>query len=307
MTGAAGSAETGPDPTGSAGTGPGRPGPGGTAGSGGEQAGGGPPEWLRGLAAAVRRQRPDQVGIHVPPPEGGRPAAVLMLFAEGPAGPDVVLLQRAPDMATHPGQPAFPGGATDPGDASSAATALREAQEEVGVDPAGVDVLATLPDLFLPPSRFVVTPVLAWWRRVTPVTAVDPAETASVVRVTVRDLADPTNRVVYQHPRSGFTGPAFRVGGMFVWGFTAALLDTLLRLGGWEQPWRPAEAPPDHIPAGMGQGSGPTVDGRPDPEELLLDQDSRVTGAVGRDDTVGAVGHDPGPATHDRQDGGDDR
>ncbi|MGF7234797.1 MAG: NUDIX hydrolase [Frankia sp.] len=279
----------------------------GSAGTAGGQAEAEPPEWLLALAAAVRTQRPDRVGRHVPPPEGGRPAAVLMLFAHGPDGPDVLLLQRAPDMSNHPGQPAFPGGATDPGDASPAATALREAQEEVGVDPDGVEVLATLPELFLPPSRFVVTPVLAWWRTVTPVAAVDPAETASVVRVTVRDLADPANRVVHRYPRTGFTGPAFRVGGMFVWGFTASLLDTLLRLGGWERPWRPAEAPPDHVPDGGGRAEVPTVDGRPDPEEWVLDQDSRVTPRVERDDTVGADGPHPGPATDDIQDGGGDR
>lgn len=167
---------------------------------------------------------------------GARRAAVLMLLGEGPAGPDVLLIERSRAMRTHAGQPAFPGGAVDPGDPSPAAAAVREAAEETGLDPAGVQVLATLPARWLPPSGFLVVPVLAWWRVPVAVAPVDPAEVAAVVRVPVAELADPGHRWVVQHP-SGHVGPAFAVGGMLVWGFTAGLLDQLLVLGGWEQPW----------------------------------------------------------------------
>lgn len=65
---------------------------------------------------------------------------------------------------------------------------------------------------------------------------VDPAEVARVVRVPVRELVDPANRFRVSHP-SGYIGPGFRVRGLFVWGFTAALLSRVLTLAGLEEPW----------------------------------------------------------------------
>jgi hypothetical protein len=64
-----------------------------------------------------------------------------------------------------------------------------------------------------------------------------PEEVAGVHRVPVRELVDPQNRVRVRHPSSGFLGPAFEVRGMLIWGFTAGVLDTLLDLGGWTEPW----------------------------------------------------------------------
>ena len=66
-------------------------------------------------------------------------------------------------MRSHPGQVSFPGGSIDPGETPREA-ALREAEEETGLDPAGVEVFGELPELWLPPSNFAVTPVLGWWR-----------------------------------------------------------------------------------------------------------------------------------------------
>ena len=83
----------------------------------------------------------------------------------------------------------------------------------------------------MPPSDFVVTPVLAWWERPTPVGPRDPAEVASVHRVSIAELVDPTNRFRVRHP-SGFVGPAFGVRDLIVWGFTGGLLDRLIYLGG---------------------------------------------------------------------------
>lgn len=155
-----------------------------------------------------------------------------MLFGPGPAGVDVLLIERASGLRSHAGQPAFPGGAVDDGDAGPVDTALREAAEETGLDPAGVEVVAVLPPLFLPPSGFVITPVLAWWRSPSAVCAGDPAEVAAVVRVPLAELLAPANRIQVRN-RSGWVGPAFRVRGMVVWGFTAALLEQLLRLAGF--------------------------------------------------------------------------
>jgi 8-oxo-dGTP pyrophosphatase MutT (NUDIX family) len=197
------------------------------------------PDWLRPMVTAVRTVRAEQLSRFVPPADGsGRHSAVLMLFASsgGVAEADLLVLQRATTLRSHAGQVAFPGGATDPTDASPAATALREAQEEVGVQPGSVDVLAELPALYLPPSEFVVTPVLAHWARPHPVGVVDIAEVAGVRRLPVRQLLDPANRFTVQHP-SGYVGPGFEVAGLFVWGFTAGLIDRLLRLAGWELPW----------------------------------------------------------------------
>ena len=119
------------------------------------------PGWLRPIADGARAITADELTRFVPPPDSdARRGAVLMLFGEGPAGPDLLLTERAHDMRSHPGQVSFPGGSLDPTDASPAAAALREAEEETGLDPAGVEVFAELPELWLPPSNFAVTPVL---------------------------------------------------------------------------------------------------------------------------------------------------
>jgi hypothetical protein len=151
-------------------------------------------------------------------------------------------------MRTHAGQVAFPGGSLDPTDESLAAAALREANEEVGLDPQSVRVVADLPAIFIPVSGFVVTPVLAWWERPHEVRPVDTNEVAAVALVPIAELVDPANRFMVQHP-SGWVGPGFSASGLFVWGFTAGLLDRLLEFGGWAQPWdasvrRPLPAPP---------------------------------------------------------------
>jgi 8-oxo-dGTP pyrophosphatase MutT (NUDIX family) len=180
---------------------------------------------------------------------GGRRSAVLILLGEEQGqGPDLLVLQRAATLRSHAGQPAFPGGAADPTDVDAAATALREAAEEVGLAASSATIVATLPRLWIPVSGYVVTPVLAWWHAPHPVAPVDLAEVARVERLPVADLADPVNRLRIRHP-SGYIGPAFDVRGLLVWGFTAGIISTLLDLAGWSQPWDPERI--EDLPPGV--------------------------------------------------------
>lgn len=199
------------------------------------------PAWLDQLATALPGVRGEQLSRFLPPDTGGRHSAVLVLFGDGREGPDVLLIERAHTLRSHAGQPAFPGGALDPEDGDPAGegpvrAALREATEEVGLDPASVEVIGTLPALWLPPSGFVVHPVVAWWRDPHSVDVVDEAEVAAVARVPISQLIDPAHRLQVTHP-SGWIGPAFEVSNLLVWGFTAGLLDKLLELAGWALPW----------------------------------------------------------------------
>ena len=162
------------------------------------------PDWLHELAERVSSTPPEWFSRFLPPDEGARESAVLILFGPPPEGATdegehVVLIERSHTMRTQPAQIAFPGGARDLEDDDLVATALREAQEEVGVDPAGVDVLA----------------------------------------VPVAHLVDPGHRFSVTHP-SGYVGAAFELGDLLLWGFTAGLLSSLLELGGRSQPWDPA-------------------------------------------------------------------
>ncbi|WP_299955257.1 CoA pyrophosphatase [uncultured Modestobacter sp.] len=209
---------------------------------------------------------------HGQPSTSARRSAVLILFGEGPGGPDVLLIEKSAHLRSHAGQPAFPGGGADPGDDYPVGTALREAHEEAGVDPAGVRVLATLPALFLGPSDNLVVPVLGWWDDPRDVTTGDPLEVARVARVPLSELVDPANRFRVRHP-AGYVGPAFGVADMVVWGFTAALLDAVLEAAGLAQRWdaddvrplaglaaaAPADSEEEPIDSDLADRAAPTV------------------------------------------------
>jgi 8-oxo-dGTP pyrophosphatase MutT (NUDIX family) len=200
---------------------------------------------------------------HAEASDTARRSAVLILFGEGPVGPDVLLIEKSAHLRSHAGQPAFPGGGADPGDDYPVGTALREAQEEAGVDPAGVRVLATLPALFLGPSDNLVVPVVGWWDDPRDVTTGDPHEVARVARVPLAELVDPANRFRVRHP-AGYAGPAFGVADMVVWGFTAGLLDAVLQAAGLSRPWDATD---------VRQLAGLAASGPADSEEEPVDSD----------------------------------
>lgn len=214
----------------------------------------------RGQLSALLEGAPDAAFgslVDLPTAPDSRPAAVLILFGVLDGLPsdhdaqaaavsrdlDVLLLARASTLRSHPGQVAFPGGRVDPGDDGVVAAALREAQEETGLDPTGVQVLGSLEALPLAYSQHLVTPVLGWWQHPSPVRVVDVAESADVFRAPVADLLDPANRGVTVLHRDGqeWRGPGFLVrhatGEHLVWGFTAMVLDGLFTRLGWTEPW----------------------------------------------------------------------
>ncbi|SEB59846.1 ADP-ribose pyrophosphatase YjhB, NUDIX family [Paramicrobacterium humi] len=196
-------------------------------------------DWRRGPLGAV------------PDADTARAAAILILFGvldDAPASArdtpvardlDVLLQRRADTLRSHPGQISFPGGGIEPADAGPIEAALREAHEETGLDPAGVDVLGVLPEVPLAVSNHLVTPIVAWWSRPSRVAAVDHAETVEVFRMPVADLLDPANRVttVRRYGSRTFRGPAFLVRDTLVWGFTAILLSRMFDELDWTLPW----------------------------------------------------------------------
>jgi 8-oxo-dGTP pyrophosphatase MutT (NUDIX family) len=199
------------------------------------------PEWFAPLAATAPTLTASDFRWQAMPDTEEDEAAVLVLFAAAATHGDVLLIQRPAHMRAHAGQPAFPGGRVEAGE-DAVAAALREAGEEVGLDSTSVTVVAALPQLWLPPSRFKVTPVLAWWHEPHPLQA-NPDEVGAFHRVPITEFTQPSNRLRVT-TRSGFIGPAFRVHDMLVWGFTGGVLSRLLDLAGWSRPWDDSEVLP---------------------------------------------------------------
>src|SRR5688572_810571 len=159
-----------------------------------------------------------------------RAAAVLVLVVNHPGAPSVVLTQRTRHLADHAGQISFPGGRCAEEDCTAERTALREAEEEVGVDPSRVDILGCLPE-YHTSTGFNVTPFVGW---IEPPVAFrpDPQEVEEVFEVPLAFLLDPGN---HRYESAFFKGRmrhywAMPYGHRFIWGATAGMLVTLQRV-----------------------------------------------------------------------------
>jgi 8-oxo-dGTP pyrophosphatase MutT (NUDIX family) len=155
-----------------------------------------------------------------------KPAAVLIPVVER-AEPTVLLTQRTPDLASHSGQIAFPGGKIDPADASPQAAALREAREEIGLDPRYIDPIGYL-DLYLTFSGFRILPLLA---RVEPdyQLTINPAEVADAFEVPLSFLMHPANHQRLKRDWEGIERHYYAMpfGERYIWGVTAGILRNL--------------------------------------------------------------------------------
>jgi len=196
------------------------------------------PDWLMPVEDFAASVEAEHLAPRFPhPPANARPAAVLICFADGTQGPELLLTERAATLRNHAGQISFPGGAADPDDADAVTTALREAEEEVGLDPHDVLVFGTLPTLWLPPSNFAVTSVLGYWHAPRTLEPVDVGEVGGVLHHPIHLLIEPDNRFSVEHP-TGWRGPAFEVGSEVpLWGFTAGVISRMFEQLGWEKPW----------------------------------------------------------------------
>lgn len=177
-----------------------------------------PPSWVRRL-----RERTSLPAASAANSVTLRAAAVLVLLTDGPDRPHVLLTGRAPDLTHYPGQLVFPGGMADPGDRGPVDTALREAREEVGLDPTSVHIIGTLPPFGLPTSGFLVTPVLAWSNQPR---FMHPANLAEVSTVRSIPIGDPVAGIgrarPVDNPDTDPTAPEPSVGVM-----TATVLELL--------------------------------------------------------------------------------
>ena len=164
-------------------------------------------------------------GFRLPGREGlAIPAAVLVPLVNRPQGLQLLLTERSAELGDHPGQISFPGGRLDPGDVDSAAAALRETREEIGLAPAKVEVLGQLAS-YDTVSGYRVRPVVGWIEPPFDL-APDPLEVADVFEVPLDFILDPSNqqrhfRMLGEMRRDYWAIPWLS---RYIWGATAAML-----------------------------------------------------------------------------------
>lgn len=170
--------------------------------------------------------------VRLPLPPRTRRSAILALITDEEQ-PCLLFTERATTLRAHAGQISFPGGRIDPSDRDAEEAALREAREEIALDPRRVSVLGRLPATPLIRAFNATVVVGAWDGRQELVPS--PAEVAQILCYPVERLASAEVRASAPHPRG--EGPAFVLEDMVIWGFTAHLTDRILELGGWSREW----------------------------------------------------------------------
>ena len=158
--------------------------------------------------------------------------AVLILLFPSDAQVSTVYTVRHADLRHHGGQISFPGGRRE-SDESLEATAIREAEEEVGIDRTKIEILGSLTPLFIPPSRFIVHPFVAA-THFSPEFRVEKREVERILEVPLSHLSDPSSHRLEKWEVEGEESyvPFFQVGGARIWGATAMITSELLEVIG---------------------------------------------------------------------------
>jgi 8-oxo-dGTP pyrophosphatase MutT (NUDIX family) len=178
----------------------------------------------------------EQAGVLYDTLEGQRPyarrAAVLLALFEQDGRLMLVFIRRATTLRSHSGEIAFPGGSVDSGDTSIVMTALREAQEEIGLEPERVEVLGLLPSVFTVVSNFVVTPVVAFLPHGLGPLRLQTSEVAELIVLPLYELTNPDIFHTEEWTRADITRTVyfFDYGGYRIWGATGRMLNELLTL-----------------------------------------------------------------------------
>lgn len=181
------------------------------------------PGELGEILARTLAPGPEPREVDVP---GVRPAAVLVPVITDEGEPRLVFTERTTTLSRHAGEISFPGGLPEPGEAL-AATALREAQEEVGIDPGGVRLVGTLPPVHTHVSAIIIVPFVGMLAS-EPLFVPNEAEIAAVLVFPVRALSEVGQERPFERDGIRFTTHAFEIDGHLIWGATARVLRSFL-------------------------------------------------------------------------------